>query len=70
MTYQEKAIELCEAKDANGIFKFLDKVEYPDHLPLVVSVGLASLKAHQFAWNALEDWKNNDEPTWLLELKS
>jgi len=40
MTIQQKAIQLCQAQDAEGIFKFLDNISKLDrdvtHLPLMV----------------------------------
>ena len=67
MTIQEKAVELCKNQDAIGIFKFLDTIESPEQLPLMVDINSAGIKAHKWAWDALEDWQNNDKPTWILE---
>jgi len=67
MTIQEKAIQLCSDRDAKGIFNFLDKMQSPDHLPMMVSIGAAGSEAHNWAWEALEDWQFNEDPTWINE---
>lgn len=67
MTIQEKAIRLCNNEDAHGIFKFLDKIPEPTHLPFMVNIKSAGMDSHRWAWDALEDWQNNDEPTWIVD---
>ena len=64
-TIREKAIQLAKSEDAFGAFEFLSNIQDPTAFVMMVSVEVGEV-AHQWAWDLLEDWQNNEEPTWIL----
>jgi hypothetical protein len=64
-TIWEKAISLARNEDVIGAFKFLDNIQDPTAFVMMVDINRGE-RAHQWAWDVLEDWRNHDEPTWVL----
>ena len=65
LTIRQKAIQLAKNEDAFGAFEFLSNIQDPTAFVAMVSVEVGEV-AHQWAWDLLEDWQNNEEPTWIL----
>ena len=63
-TIQQAAIRMVKARDSKGLFKFLSKIKAPDQLPLMCDINQVGSELHGYAWDVLEDWQNNEVPTW------
>lgn len=60
-TLIDHTISAVLARDSAKIKKILDKAKDPTLLPFVAHIGAVGHKAHEWAWDQLEEWQ------WSLE---
>jgi len=61
LTLVDHTISAVLARDSAKIQKILDKANDPTLLPFVAHIGAVGSKAHEWAWDQLEEWQWSQE---------